>query len=85
MQQWPILAAEAVVNNLYETASQPDTGADAYTFLEFNTQACRNSHGGWSIYRIELEIILSRAVYYRFEAVNPDVSLKRLEELQPYR
>ncbi|PIA32540.1 hypothetical protein AQUCO_04400027v1 [Aquilegia coerulea] len=32
------MAAEAVVNNLYETASQPDTGADAYTFLEFNTQ-----------------------------------------------
>lgn len=27
-------------NNLYETASQPDTGNDdAYTFLEFNTQA----------------------------------------------
>uniref|UniRef100_A0A2P2LM33 Uncharacterized protein n=1 Tax=Rhizophora mucronata TaxID=61149 RepID=A0A2P2LM33_RHIMU len=25
-------------SNLYETASQPDTGADAYTFLEFNTQ-----------------------------------------------
>ncbi|KAK3016761.1 hypothetical protein RJ639_006434 [Escallonia herrerae] len=25
-------------NNLYETASQPDTGNDAYTFLEFNTQ-----------------------------------------------
>lgn len=26
-------------NNLFETASQPDTGADdAYTFLEFNTQ-----------------------------------------------
>ncbi|XP_074269796.1 regulator of nonsense transcripts 1 homolog [Silene latifolia] len=24
--------------NLYETASQPDTGTDAYTFLEFNTQ-----------------------------------------------
>ncbi|CAL9164433.1 regulator of nonsense transcripts 1 homolog isoform X1 [Musa acuminata AAA Group] len=26
------------VNNLYETASQPDTSGDAYTFLEFNTQ-----------------------------------------------
>ncbi|KAL7182615.1 hypothetical protein ACSBR1_041329 [Camellia fascicularis] len=25
-------------NNLYETASQPDTGTDAYTFLEFHTQ-----------------------------------------------
>ncbi|CAL1401787.1 unnamed protein product [Linum trigynum] len=25
-------------SNLYETASQPDTGTDAYTFLEFNTQ-----------------------------------------------
>ncbi|XP_057773519.1 regulator of nonsense transcripts 1 homolog [Salvia miltiorrhiza] len=25
-------------SNLYETASQPDTGNDAYTFLEFNTQ-----------------------------------------------
>lgn len=25
-------------SNLYETASQPDTAADAYTFLEFNTQ-----------------------------------------------
>ncbi|KAG6476968.1 hypothetical protein ZIOFF_066218 [Zingiber officinale] len=25
-------------NNLYETASQPDTGGHAYTFLEFNTQ-----------------------------------------------
>ncbi|KAL6985835.1 Regulator of nonsense transcripts 1-like protein [Sarracenia purpurea var. burkii] len=25
-------------NSLYETASQPDTGNDAYTFLEFNTQ-----------------------------------------------
>lgn len=25
-------------NNLYDTASQPDTGNDAYTFLEFNTQ-----------------------------------------------
>ncbi|GAY49723.1 hypothetical protein CUMW_121290 [Citrus unshiu] len=24
--------------NLFETASQPDTGTDAYTFLEFNTQ-----------------------------------------------
>ncbi|KAF9623720.1 hypothetical protein IFM89_004273 [Coptis chinensis] len=28
-----------VINNLYETASQPDTGHDdTYTFLEFNTQ-----------------------------------------------
>ncbi|RRT74089.1 hypothetical protein GW17_00031034 [Ensete ventricosum] len=26
------------VNNLYETASQPDASGDAYTFLEFNTQ-----------------------------------------------
>lgn len=26
-------------NNLYDTASQPDTGNDAYTFLEFNTHA----------------------------------------------
>ncbi|KAJ9152585.1 hypothetical protein P3X46_026140 [Hevea brasiliensis] len=25
-------------SNLYETASQPDTATDAYTFLEFNTQ-----------------------------------------------
>ncbi|KAE9459346.1 hypothetical protein C3L33_08748, partial [Rhododendron williamsianum] len=25
-------------NNLYDTASQPDSAADAYTFLEFNTQ-----------------------------------------------
>lgn len=25
-------------NSLFETASQPDTGSDAYTFLEFNTQ-----------------------------------------------
>ncbi|KAF9685485.1 hypothetical protein SADUNF_Sadunf03G0059400 [Salix dunnii] len=25
-------------NDLYETASQPDTATDAYTFLEFNTQ-----------------------------------------------
>lgn len=25
-------------NSLYETSSQPDTGNDAYTFLEFNTQ-----------------------------------------------
>ncbi|KAL5724267.1 Regulator of nonsense transcripts 1-like protein [Ranunculus cassubicifolius] len=32
------MAAEAVVNNLYETASQPDTGSDAYQFMEFNTQ-----------------------------------------------
>lgn len=32
------MAAQTVVNNLYETASQPDTGNDAYTFLEFNTQ-----------------------------------------------
>ncbi|KAG6507486.1 hypothetical protein ZIOFF_032834 [Zingiber officinale] len=31
------MAAQSV-NNLYETASQPDTGGDAYTFLEFNTQ-----------------------------------------------
>ncbi|KAK9121162.1 hypothetical protein Syun_018779 [Stephania yunnanensis] len=31
------MAAETV-NNLYDTASQPDTGGDAYTFLEFNTQ-----------------------------------------------
>ncbi|CAN6461228.1 unnamed protein product [Victoria cruziana] len=31
------MAAQPVVPNLYETASQPDTG-DAYTFLEFNTQ-----------------------------------------------
>ncbi|KAF8380638.1 hypothetical protein HHK36_028127 [Tetracentron sinense] len=31
------MADQSVVNNLYETASQPDTG-DAYTFLEFNTQ-----------------------------------------------
>lgn len=30
--------AAQTVNNLYETASQPDTGGDAYTFLEFNTQ-----------------------------------------------
>lgn len=30
---------DAQANNLYETASQPDTGGDdAYTFLEFNTQ-----------------------------------------------
>lgn len=29
---------ESQTNNLYETASQPDTGNDAYTFLEFNTQ-----------------------------------------------
>lgn len=32
------MADETVVSNLYETASQPDTGGDAYTFLEFNTQ-----------------------------------------------
>ncbi|KAK1326759.1 hypothetical protein QJS10_CPA01g02863 [Acorus calamus] len=32
------MAAQTVVPNLYETASQPDTGGDAYTFLEFNTQ-----------------------------------------------
>ncbi|KAG1362088.1 regulator of nonsense transcripts 1 [Cocos nucifera] len=32
------MAGDSVVNNLYETASQPDTGGDAYTFLEFNTQ-----------------------------------------------
>lgn len=25
-------------SNLFDTASQPDTGNDAYTFLEFNTQ-----------------------------------------------
>ncbi|WOK98706.1 regulator of nonsense transcripts [Canna indica] len=31
------MAAQSV-NNLYETASQPDTGGDAYTFLEFSTQ-----------------------------------------------
>ncbi|KAL4183964.1 hypothetical protein AMTRI_Chr11g157650 [Amborella trichopoda] len=31
------MAAQTVVSNMYETASQPDTG-DAYTFLEFNTQ-----------------------------------------------
>uniref|UniRef100_A0A5K1BWP9 Uncharacterized protein n=2 Tax=Nymphaea colorata TaxID=210225 RepID=A0A5K1BWP9_9MAGN len=31
------MAARHVVPNLYETASQPDTG-DPYTFLEFNTQ-----------------------------------------------
>ena len=29
---------DSQANNLYETASQPDTGNDAYTFLEFNTQ-----------------------------------------------
>ncbi|KAL8141794.1 hypothetical protein V2J09_014826 [Rumex salicifolius] len=29
---------DSQANNLYETASQPDTGTDAYTFLEFNTQ-----------------------------------------------
>ncbi|XP_051144708.1 regulator of nonsense transcripts 1 homolog [Andrographis paniculata] len=28
---------DSQANNLYETASQPDTGNDAYTFLEFNT------------------------------------------------
>nr|GME14659.1 regulator of nonsense transcripts 1 homolog [Ipomoea batatas] len=28
---------DSQVNNLYDTASQPDTGNDAYTFLEFNT------------------------------------------------
>ncbi|XP_020703391.1 regulator of nonsense transcripts 1 homolog isoform X2 [Dendrobium catenatum] len=32
------MASQTVVNNLYETASQPDTSGDAYTFLEFNTQ-----------------------------------------------
>ncbi|XP_058084777.1 regulator of nonsense transcripts 1 homolog isoform X2 [Magnolia sinica] len=32
------MASQTVVPNLYETASQPDTGGDAYTFLEFNTQ-----------------------------------------------
>lgn len=29
---------DSQASNLYETASQPDTGNDAYTFLEFNTQ-----------------------------------------------
>ncbi|KAL3499815.1 hypothetical protein ACH5RR_038908 [Cinchona calisaya] len=29
---------DSPANNLFETASQPDTGNDAYTFLEFNTQ-----------------------------------------------
>jgi len=29
---------DSQTSNLYETASQPDTGTDAYTFLEFNTQ-----------------------------------------------
>ncbi|KAL3619416.1 Regulator of nonsense transcripts 1-like protein [Castilleja foliolosa] len=29
---------DSQADNLYETASQPDTGNDAYTFLEFNTQ-----------------------------------------------
>lgn len=29
---------DAEQSNLYETASQPDPGPDAYTFLEFNTQ-----------------------------------------------
>ncbi|KAL0446420.1 UNVERIFIED_CONTAM: Regulator of nonsense transcripts 1 [Sesamum latifolium] len=29
---------DSQTSNLYETASQPDTGNDAYTFLEFNTQ-----------------------------------------------
>ncbi|KAK4350991.1 hypothetical protein RND71_030304 [Anisodus tanguticus] len=28
---------DSQANSLYETASQPDTGNDAYTFLEFNT------------------------------------------------
>ncbi|XP_077244900.1 regulator of nonsense transcripts 1 homolog [Tasmannia lanceolata] len=32
------MASQSTVRNLYETASQPDTGGDAYTFLEFNTQ-----------------------------------------------
>ncbi|XP_020093932.1 regulator of nonsense transcripts 1 homolog isoform X3 [Ananas comosus] len=32
------MAAQPVVNDLYETASQPDGSGDAYTFLEFNTQ-----------------------------------------------
>lgn len=32
------MAAQSVASNLYETASQPDTSGDAYTFLEFNTQ-----------------------------------------------
>ncbi|KAL3639192.1 Regulator of nonsense transcripts 1-like protein [Castilleja foliolosa] len=29
---------DSQANDLYETASQPDTGNDAYTFLEFNSQ-----------------------------------------------
>ncbi|KAL8159031.1 hypothetical protein V2J09_000568 [Rumex salicifolius] len=29
---------DSQASNLYDTASQPDTGNDAYTFLEFNTQ-----------------------------------------------
>lgn len=29
---------ESQPNNLFDTASQPDTATDAYTFLEFNTQ-----------------------------------------------
>ncbi|GAB2273676.1 Regulator of nonsense transcripts 1-like protein [Dionaea muscipula] len=29
---------DSQANNLFETASQPDTSNDAYTFLEFNTQ-----------------------------------------------
>jgi len=29
---------DSTQNNLFDTASQPDTGTDAYTFLEFNTQ-----------------------------------------------
>uniref|UniRef100_A0A1D1Y515 Regulator of nonsense transcripts 1 n=1 Tax=Anthurium amnicola TaxID=1678845 RepID=A0A1D1Y515_9ARAE len=32
------MASQPVVPNLYDTASQPDTAGDAYTFLEFNTQ-----------------------------------------------
>ncbi|XP_073000933.1 regulator of nonsense transcripts 1 homolog [Typha latifolia] len=32
------MESQGGVNNLYETASQPDTNGDAYTFLEFNTQ-----------------------------------------------
>lgn len=32
------MAAQSAVPNLFDTASQPDTGGDAYTFLEFNTQ-----------------------------------------------
>ncbi|XP_078446418.1 RNA helicase [Wolffia australiana] len=32
------MAAPSPLPNLYDTASQPDTGGDAYAFLEFNTQ-----------------------------------------------